>query len=724
MGASNDNRGKKTNKENEKEKYSISLLHIKILMNSILIWEKTYNIEETFKTIYNDFISEKKYEKGYSIKWYYNKINIDFNYTKLKQFLKENNLLDNISTLEINQEILFEEKNYEKIEEYSNYFAIPYFNPFSLVIYNKEENILKSNKFKDNKILNGQVKFGRECAYCNGKNHFYIFGGILGSTEEELGIFLDFDLKKETLKNQININPPKRNHSMIYSEKKVYIVGGSDDKTLFYDVKEKTLQNFGQLNKKRFEPSLIRNYNYLYCFDASKKNGEKFSFEKFNLNNLSESSWEIIYPNISPKLGNNVYNQKFFGITEDNKHNIIFLGGLYDNNSAENFDPNSTVFNIKYNLLSNTMELSDIPFEEANLVEKTFLSLDENTSFLLVNNQRKIKTIKFNKNDNKMEISELKQGKVKIKEKKNKYKAQINLKNSLFGINFDMPNPNSVIKNEENSFKNDNDMKLINSKNVIIEGNNENSKIDENDLDNIKKNDNPKIYGNNITNENIKSNLSNEFDKKINDVSNENNVIGKENNLNNFINDNNVNNQPNENIKINDNNINNEINNNTNGINIINNIDKDNLLKNEEIKINVEDENNINNNINDINKIGDINKEKNTNVVETPINNEDKEINKIKIKVSNNEIKNDDKKNLNNKSKENQEKENENEEEKKSIIYNINLDDSMNINYINQKKLNKIAKSNANKSTSRKVIKKEALKIMKKNLNYIIENNY
>ena len=58
---------------------------------------------------------------------------------------------------------------------------------------------------------------------------------------------------------------------MIYTEKKVYIVGGSDDKTLFYDTKEKTLQSFGQLNKKRFEPSLIRNYNYLYCFDASKK---------------------------------------------------------------------------------------------------------------------------------------------------------------------------------------------------------------------------------------------------------------------------------------------------------------------------------------------------------------------------------------------------------------------------------------------------------------------
>ena len=153
MGASNDKEARKINKENGKEKYSTSLIQIKILMNSVLIWEKTYNIEETLQTIYNDFISEKKYEKGYSIKWYYNKINIDFNNTtKIKQFLKENNLLD-LSTLEINQEILFEEKNYEKIEEYSNYFAIPYFNPFSLVIYNKEQNTLKSKKFKDDKIL-------------------------------------------------------------------------------------------------------------------------------------------------------------------------------------------------------------------------------------------------------------------------------------------------------------------------------------------------------------------------------------------------------------------------------------------------------------------------------------------------------------------------------------------------------------------------------------------
>ena len=763
MGAGNSIEEGKTNKvkQKEEEKYATFLIQIKILMNSVLIWEKTYNIEETFQTIYNDFINEKKYEKGYSIKWYYNKINIDFNSTKLKQFLKENNLLD-ISTLEINQKIIFDENENEKIVEYSDYFGIPYFNPFSLLIYNKKQNTLKAKKFKDNKILNGEVKFGRECAYCNGKNHFYIFGGILDSTEEELGIFLDFDLKKETLKNQININPPKRNHSMMYSEKKIYMVGGNDEKTLFYDSKEKTLQNFGKLNKKRFEPSLIRHYNYLYCFDASKKNGEKFSFEKFNLNNISGSSWEIIYPNISPKLSNNVYNQKFFGITDDNKHNLIFLGGLYDNNSAENSEPNSTIFNLKYNLLLNTMEISDIPFKEVNLVEKTFLPLDEDTSFLLVKSQRRIiKKIEFHKKNNKMEISDLKQEVVKIKEKKNKYQTQINLKNSLIGINFDMPNPNATSIGKI-PLMNDNDTKLINSKNVIFEGINGNTQNPENIENNVIK-DKSRINGDNITNENNKSNIIDETNSIIN------------NNIN-LINDNNVNIQPNENTKINgdiivnenpENNTNTKINYDTKGINIDfkdnNNID-DNLLKNEEIKDTekkISENMNINNNniediknkseikneltigeikkeenkaskdeekntINEMKKNDDIKKEEKTNIVETPINNEDNNRNKNQIETPINKDNVDDKKDINNKLTESQKKENKIEDKKENIIYNINsdFDDSIDINYRNQKELNKIAKSNAGKSASRKVIKKEGLKIMKKNINYLIENNY
>jgi hypothetical protein len=321
MGSAQNNKGKN---------FVANLYQIKIKMNSVLIWEKIYNTEETLEQIYKDFISENNYETGITIKWYYNEKNIEFNSTKLSQFIQENNLLD-ISVLEINQEIFFGEEKKEEPIEFFDYFAIPFFNPFSLLIYNKQKNSLKKKKFKEDIIINqinSQIKFGIESAYCNGGNHFFILGGF-SFNEEEKGIFLDFDLVEESIKNQIQISPPKRNHSMMYNDKKVYIVGGNEEKTLYYDLEENEIKDMGNLNIKRFEPSLIRHLDYLYCFDSSRKSGDKFSFEKININKIPNSSWEIIYPKISPLLGNNnVYNQKFFGIVKDNNYNIIFFGGL------------------------------------------------------------------------------------------------------------------------------------------------------------------------------------------------------------------------------------------------------------------------------------------------------------------------------------------------------------------------------------------------------------
>ena len=98
------------------------------------------------------------------------------------------------------------------------------------MIYDKQKNSLKKKKFKED-IINNQIKFGIESAYCNGGNHFFIFGGFYSSNEEQKGILFDFDLIEENIKNQIVISPQKRNHSMIYSEKKVYIVVGNEEKT-------------------------------------------------------------------------------------------------------------------------------------------------------------------------------------------------------------------------------------------------------------------------------------------------------------------------------------------------------------------------------------------------------------------------------------------------------------------------------------------------------------
>ena len=136
--AQNNNKGKN---------FEANLVQIKIKMNSVLIWEKIYNTEETLEQIYKDFISENNYETGITIKWYYNEKNIEFNSIKLSQFIQENNLLD-ISILEINQEIFFGEEKKEAPIEYFDYFAIPFFNPFNLLIYNKQKNSLKKKKFK------------------------------------------------------------------------------------------------------------------------------------------------------------------------------------------------------------------------------------------------------------------------------------------------------------------------------------------------------------------------------------------------------------------------------------------------------------------------------------------------------------------------------------------------------------------------------------------------
>ena len=181
MGSAQNNKGKN---------FVANLVQIKIKMNSVLIWEKIYNTEETLEQIYKDFISENNYETGITIKWYYNEKNIEFNSKKLSQFIQENNLLD-MTVLEINQEIFFGEEKKEEPIEFFDYFAIPFFNPFSLLIYNKQKNSLKKKKFKEDIIINqinSQIKFGIESAYCNGGNHFFILGGF-SFNEEEKGIF-------------------------------------------------------------------------------------------------------------------------------------------------------------------------------------------------------------------------------------------------------------------------------------------------------------------------------------------------------------------------------------------------------------------------------------------------------------------------------------------------------------------------------------------------------
>ena len=87
---------------------------------------------------------------------------------------------------------------------------------------------------------------------------------------------------------------------------------------------------------------------------------DKFNFEKIDLySDLTQ--WELVNPNISPNNLNLIFSQKFFGVVEDFRENIIFVGGIYDNEIKEN-DINNNIkrMNIKYYINKNTIEKSDI----------------------------------------------------------------------------------------------------------------------------------------------------------------------------------------------------------------------------------------------------------------------------------------------------------------------------------------------------------------------------
>ena len=700
MGTSNSK-----NLEDNKDAYFTFLIQIKIMLNFCPIWEKTYNIEITFKEIYEDFISENKYEKEFQIKWNYNNKNIEFDSTKLKQFLDENNI-SYFTTLEINQEIL-ETDEKKNIIEALDYIAIPCYNPFLILIYDIKQNTTKIKKLEENIIFNNnQIKFGIESSYCNGGNHFFIYGGINVSTREELGILLDINLTNENINFQINISPPKRNHSLLYYNKKVYIVGGNDKKTLFYDLEDQLIGNMAELNINRFEPSLITHSNYLYCFDGARRIGEKFSFEKI-IFEQRDVKWEIIYPTISTNLGDNVYNQKFFGIVEDNKFNIIFLGGLYADISEETNESN-TNFNIKYNLVNNTMEKSDMFFQEINFVEKSFLPLDENTSINLFNSDRgKPQIIKYFKNNNNIDISDLTVSKKEESLKNNSINARyISIPNiSLMGANFDMAGTtqkslikdlrksNEVITERELNNNSKENLNILDTNDIKdnIEGIKINNNLDI--IDNIGLNKKENELNNN---NDIKANI-NLWNKEDNNKNNNNYVLIKNNkDMNEVYEENKI---INNDIKINI-----ELNKKENGIK--ENIKENNKNKieynNEERKENLENKENINHiNIGYVSNNENITKDKNGNQLnlknEKNINNNDNPINEKILDIAPiNNYSNNVNKNIKYENK-------DNNDEEINVIKEINNEkknDQINKDITGQNKINLNNNNSANNSTN------------------------
>ena len=494
-------------------------------------WEKTYNIETSLNQIAMDFKMENNMnsiQRNHYIEYSFKNNPIDMNNTSLRNLIDEDTTTIHIAT-EIKSI-----PGTEKLDALENIEIVgkPFFEPFLIFTFEIQKKLIKIRNYNSDKIKEKELdKFGINSAYCNGNNHLFISGGVDPMTNENIGLFWDFDLTQNSDFSPIKMFP-KKNHSMLYSQKKVYIIGGDDVNTMIYNEDNKEITHWANLNYKRFEPSLIRHDNFLFCFDTSRKYINNFeniiNFEKIDLSSPSEE-WELVNPQISPNIVNCLFCQKFFGVVEDFRENIIFVGGIYDNDNKENDNNKNEFMNLQYNISKNLIEKSDIPFNDISFGEKCFFPIDDKTCFILPNfNRRSPNVVYFYKDKNMIEIKTYHPNS-HLKKKLNKLKIT-QLKPSFIGLNFDMP-----ISQNDNPSKNQMKEKII--------------------LDNLDNTDNldnnPIIHIENYKlakEEEFKNNEEDKDEKPDNNLEIENKDI-KNNNIRND----NTNKNENENMNMNDN---------------------------------------------------------------------------------------------------------------------------------------------------------------------------
>ena len=397
------------------------------------IWQKEYNKKELIGTVINDYLVE-------------NKLDLPDNYfNQLKCFNKSVSFQDEIESLLPKEEINREE---EEIL-YPEIIGKPFFSPFTILcFYKNEKKFVTLNYNKDITDKLNIENFDITSSYCNGYNHLYISGG-----ENSLNYLWDIDLKKNIIDLLISDMPQKKYHSMIFIPKKIiFIVGGYNLDTFYYNLKAKKLIKWGNLNIIRLEPALQVINNKLFCFDCTnlKERQNEYSFECTELYSNNENKWELI----KPKLNfNNLFNQQLFGVAKDKNDDIVFLGGKF-NDEYVNIDYQKAM-NFKLDTKKNEIAISEIKYKKFNLKERRFIPFNKTYDCILTDFQRSSPQICFfNKKKNKIELinfisNDANQKELLIQNKKeniNNISPIFSFDQSLNNNNIGLRNPNYMKK--------------------------------------------------------------------------------------------------------------------------------------------------------------------------------------------------------------------------------------------------------------------------------------
>ena len=236
---------------------------IKIPLENGGFWVREYFQNDLIVNVINDFKSENHTDipKDYFMDW-----------KSKNEILKVTDpirslLYDKISYPLIKKKPLTIQEN----GIIPQFIGKPSNNPFEIFIFKKDDKVLKTKKFEE-KIINhlGLNEYGSSSAYCNGNNKLFISGG---ETKDNILInkLWIIDLNNNIISDPYTIHP-KKNHSMIFiPQGYVFIIGGNDKKTFYFECQAQEIYEWADLNKERNEPALQRIGSTLYCFDNANK---------------------------------------------------------------------------------------------------------------------------------------------------------------------------------------------------------------------------------------------------------------------------------------------------------------------------------------------------------------------------------------------------------------------------------------------------------------------
>ena len=376
--------------------------------NRLLYKDKSFS-KNTFNSILENYKKNPVYKSEAKLKNNYLLNGREIRNNQLLEELINQNEPQSLSTIkeaEISLEL--EDLVYTGDSTYQCYQKIiqPKFNPFGLYIYSPKEGTICSYTYPEKTINLFELnKINEGSAYCNSYNDLY----ISGSNEYNNKDFLIINNSNYEIKKK-NMPTNKNNHSMIFlnfnkNEQWIFIVGGNDKKTFYYDLKKNYFINWGDTNEIYTKPALIHIGEYLYIFDPI--NYRKNFIERTKLINPNRK-WEKLMINIDKKKI--YYFPSKFGLSFDSNGKVLLIGG--DNNKMNNtfvYEPSNKTFTLSQNGTNDNVVLDDKSFYKINNNYSVGLphNLNETKEIYVVDkdDQSLIKiNIEFPKDNNKAKV--------------------------------------------------------------------------------------------------------------------------------------------------------------------------------------------------------------------------------------------------------------------------------------------------------------------------------